>query len=53
MNCIAPISTVTSWSGNQEPSAWYSSSGWYRRIANQTHWAFDGIPNERAGNFPG
>ena len=32
---------------------WYVSSGWYGKVANQTHWAFDGAPNEEAGRFPG
>ena len=32
---------------------WYVSSGWYGKVANQTHWAFDGAPNGEAGRFPG
>ena len=43
------------WSYINGPRAfeWYASSGWYGKIANQTHWAFDGVPNEEAGDFPG
>lgn len=32
---------------------WYASTGWYGKIANQTHWSFDAVPNEKAGRFPG
>ncbi len=31
---------------------WYASTGWYGQVANQTHWAFDSIPNNHAGKFP-
>ncbi len=43
------------WSFLRGPRAfeWYASAGWYRQIANQTHWAFDSIPNNRAAKFPG
>lgn len=32
---------------------WYSSTGWYGKVANQTHWSFDSVPNQKAGAFPG
>lgn len=43
------------WSYVKGPRAfeWYVSSGWYGKVANQTHWSFDSVPNERAGEFPG
>ena len=44
-----------SWKYVNGPRAfeWYLSSGWYGKVANQTHWAFDGAPNGEAGRFPG
>jgi len=43
------------WSYVRGPRAfeWYASTGWYGKVANQTHWSFDAVPNERAGRFPG
>jgi hypothetical protein len=43
------------WSFVKGPRAfeWYASSGWYGQVANQTHWSFDGAPNDRAAEFPG
>ena len=43
------------WSYVRGPRAfeWYASSGWYGKVANQTHWSFDAVPNQRAGKFPG
>jgi len=43
------------WSYVRGPRAfeWYASTGWYRKIANQTHWSFDAVPNEKAARFPG
>lgn len=43
------------WSFVNGPRAfeWYSSTGWYRQLGNQTHWSFDSIPNEEAAKFPG
>jgi hypothetical protein len=43
------------WSFVKGPRAfeWYASSGWYGKVANQTHWSFDGVPNNRSGDFPG
>lgn len=43
------------WTHMNGPRAfeWYASSGWYGKVANQTHWSFDAVPNEQAGRFPG
>ena len=43
------------WSFVKGPRAfeWYASTGWYGKVANQTHWSFDSVPNEKAGRFPG
>jgi hypothetical protein len=43
------------WSFVKGPRAfeWYASSGWYGQVANQTHWSFDGAPNDQAAEFPG
>lgn len=43
------------WSHVRGPRAfeWYASTGWYGKVANQTHWSFDAVPNEKAGKFPG
>ena len=45
---------VIPWSFVKGPRAfeWYASTGWYGKVANQTHWSFDGVPNDRAANFP-
>lgn len=42
------------WSLVKGPRAfeWYASGGWYGKVANQTHWSFDGVPNKAAGRFP-
>ncbi len=42
------------WSFLRGPRAfeWYASTGWYSQLANQTHWSFDAVPNNRAGEFP-
>lgn len=46
---------VIPWSYVRGPRAfeWYASSGWYGKVANQMHWSFDAVPNERSANFPG
>ena len=43
------------WSFVKGPRAfeWYGSGGWYGQVAKQTHWSFDGVPNDRAAEFPG
>jgi len=43
------------WSFIQGPRAfeWYASTGWYGKIANQTHWSFDAVPNQKTARFPG
>lgn len=43
------------WSFVKGPRAfeWYGSSGWYGQLAKQTHWSFDGVPNDEAAKFPG
>lgn len=42
------------WSLVKGPRAfeWYASGGWYGKVANQTQWSFDGVPNKAAGRFP-
>ena len=42
------------WSFIKGPRAfeWYASTGWYGKVANQTHWSFDSVPNGKAGDFP-
>ena len=48
------IVAVLPWSFLEGPRAfeWYASTGWYGKVANQTHWAFDAVPNEETGRFP-
>jgi len=43
------------WSFVRGPRAfeWYASTGWYGKVANQTHWSFDAVPNQKAARFPG
>lgn len=49
------IVMVLPWSFVEGPRAfeWYGSTGWYGKVANQTHWSFDAVPNQKAGDFPG
>lgn len=49
------VSLELPWSYVRGPRAfeWYASTGWYGKVANQTHYSFDAVPNERAGKFPG
>lgn len=32
---------------------WQANSGWFTQIANQTHYAFDVVPNKNGARFPG
>lgn len=49
------VTFVLPWSYVKGPRAfeWYASSGWYGQVANQMRWSFDGVPNDRAAEFPG
>lgn len=49
------IIAVVPWKFFEGPRAfeWYASTGWYGKVANQTHWSFDSVPNEETGRFPG
>ncbi|MGH2807490.1 MAG: hypothetical protein ACRDKT_09450 [Actinomycetota bacterium] len=46
---------VLPWSAVEGPRRfeWYANSSWFSQVAGQDMYAFDPVPNENAGRFPG